>query len=506
MVKIFLKLGIVLATLFLLYIICLQCNFQQYLKNEEGFNNKPFKNIQDQLIITNLPQNKKSSSTCKNVDLTDYQGVVKSGFLDVGIANSTSSLGFIFYGAKERKEEELFQLPLIIWLNGGPGCSSQYGNFFEVGPLKLEMNDDEETHLNQEKIYYFSQNEFSWSNDYNIIFIDQPIGTGISFAEKDEEIPTNQDQVAEQFYYALNEFYSTRLRCFNQNKNEQNENKYPPLFIFGESYAGKYIPSIAQKIFKEGNLFNLKSIGIGDAFIAPEVILKETPQYAYDHNLINEYQLQQSWQAAQDVLDSINDPQKQQISRLLYWKFIRQTNPNNVDVYNISRQEGVLKSGSIFEKFMNDEQNGIRQVFNIKMLPNSEKKYSKCDSRVQKSMSIDFMRGDCIDRLDYLLDKGLNIVVYNGDLDMIVPYTAPIQWIKGLKNWKFTQQFLSSESKPWQIGEQSFGTLKQFKNLQLYIIRQAGHMVPEDQKEAALNLINQTIQRSLNNKQNIQTI
>ncbi|EAR83957.3 serine carboxypeptidase family protein (macronuclear) [Tetrahymena thermophila SB210] len=489
----------------------MQSNIKQQLKDDEANHSRYFLKLMDQPIISNQATKKNKISVCKNVDLPDYQGIVKSGLLDVGITNSTSSLGFIFYGAKGRKEEELFQVPLIIWLNGGPGCSSQYGNFFEIGPLILETNDEEdvENYLNTEpfqsefqKKYSFIQNKFSWSNDYNIIFIDQPIGTGISYAEKDEEIPTNQDQVAEQFYYALKEFYSTSLSCFNLNKSQLIEN-YPPLFIFGESYAGKYIPSIAQKIIKQGNIFNLKSIGIGDAFIAPEVILKEIPQYAYEHNLLNEQQLQQSWEAAQEVLDSINDPQKQQISRLLYWRFIRQTNPNNVDVYNISRKEGDLKSSLTLEKFFNDEQYGIRQIFNLKMLPNSEKKYTKCDSRVQKSMSIDFMRADCLDRFDYLLNKGLDIVVYNGDLDMIVPYTAPIQWIKDLKNWKFTEQFLNSETKSWQIGEQSFGTIKQFKNLSLYIIRQAGHMVPEDQREAALDLLKQTIQRSLNKYQNI---
>lgn len=66
--------------------------------------------------------------------------------------------------------------PLVIWLTGGPGCSSQLAFWTENGPYtyKYSKSGTERVLINY--------NENSWNNRANVLWLDQPVGTGFSFA------------------------------------------------------------------------------------------------------------------------------------------------------------------------------------------------------------------------------------------------------------------------------------------------------------------------------------
>jgi len=54
-----------------------------------------------------------------------------SGYLDV---TATKSLHYMFVEA----EQNATSAPVVIWFNGGPGCSSLLGFFQEHGPWVIE--------------------------------------------------------------------------------------------------------------------------------------------------------------------------------------------------------------------------------------------------------------------------------------------------------------------------------------------------------------------------------
>lgn len=137
--------------------------------------------------------------------------------------------------------------PLMIWLQGGPGGSSTaYGNFEIMGPLDLDLNEREDT----------------WVNNYNILYVDNPVSTGFSYVEDDSLYATTNLQVAQDLVKLMHGFYEALP-----------EFKKVPLHIFGQSYGPKMGIEFAYELSKEIELglieSNLTSVGVGNAFISP---------------------------------------------------------------------------------------------------------------------------------------------------------------------------------------------------------------------------------------------
>ena len=116
-----------------------------------------------------------------------------------------------------------------MWLQGGPGCSSSIGNFYELGPW----------HVNEEDLC-LHPNPYPWNHHFGLLFLDNPVGVGFSIAPSLEDIPSDQDHVARDVYVALEGFYE-RFPEFQSR----------PFYVTGESYAGKYVPSIATHILRK---------------------------------------------------------------------------------------------------------------------------------------------------------------------------------------------------------------------------------------------------------------
>ena len=135
---------------------------------------------------------------------------------------------------------------MVVWLTGGPGCSSEVAIFGENGPFSV--NDD----------LSLKRNEFSWNNNANVIYVDQPVGTGFSKA-KILDYTHSEKEIADEFYQFLVKFIA-KYPEFNSRE----------LFITGESYAGHYIPAISAFIHQQKNpSINLVGFGIGNGWTSP---------------------------------------------------------------------------------------------------------------------------------------------------------------------------------------------------------------------------------------------
>ncbi len=126
-----------------------------------------------------------------------------------------------FFEARTNPEKA----PLVLWLNGGPGCSSTTGLLFELGPCRIA-----------EEGKNVSFHPHSWTEKANVIFLDQPVNVGYSYADGDTSV--NNTPVAAEDVWAFLELFLSRFPQYAG----------LPFHIAAESFGGMYAPSIASVV------------------------------------------------------------------------------------------------------------------------------------------------------------------------------------------------------------------------------------------------------------------
>lgn len=199
-----------------------------------------------------------SFAACRN-DSTIFVGEEQeSGILDLG--NGDDMFYWLFQARNLPNTA-----PLVIWLTGGPGCSSELAIFYENGPFTI--NDD----------LSLKANNYSWNTNAHLLFVDQPVGTGYSKARDPTHYARNEKMVAENFYKFLLKFI-TRYPQF----------KGRGVYITGESYAGHYIPAIASYIVNHPyEDLKLQGIAIGNGWVDPYHQYPAYANFAYENKLIS---------------------------------------------------------------------------------------------------------------------------------------------------------------------------------------------------------------------------
>ncbi|KAH7122618.1 Alpha/Beta hydrolase protein [Dendryphion nanum] len=114
----------------------------------------------------------KENDLCETTNgVRSYSGYVHlpAGSLeDLGVRNQSYEINTFFWFFESRKDPQ--NAPLSIWMNGGPGSSSMLGLLRELGPCFINP-DSNSTYLN----------EWSWNNEVNLLFLDQPVQVGLSY-------------------------------------------------------------------------------------------------------------------------------------------------------------------------------------------------------------------------------------------------------------------------------------------------------------------------------------
>ncbi|ESW32816.1 hypothetical protein PHAVU_001G019500 [Phaseolus vulgaris] len=360
--------------------------------------------------------------------------------------------------------------PLVLWLNGGPGCSSLgYGAMQELGPFRV--NSDGRT---------LRKNEYAWNNVANVIFLESPAGVGFSYSNTSSDYSDSGDKSTAMDSYT---FLINWLNRFPHYKSRD-------LFITGESYAGHYVPQLAHTILTHNNLtnhtlLNLKGVAIGNGWIDDNMCGKGMYEYFWTHAMNS-------------------DETHEGIER------------------HCDFESGNLTSECNKYQRRGDDEIGVIDIYDIyaplcdpaAQTPPSDSNFDPCSdeytksylnlAQVQEALHAKVSEwSSCspvgwtdspatiLPTISGLISSGIRTWIYSGDTDGRVPITSSRYSVNALK--------LPVETtwRPWYSGNEVGGYLIGYKGLTLITVRGAGHMVPSYQPKRALTMISFFLQGEL---------
>ncbi|OCT62781.1 hypothetical protein XELAEV_18043872mg [Xenopus laevis] len=400
--------------------------------------------------------------------------------------------------------------PLVLWLNGGPGCSSLDGLLTEHGPFLIQQDG-----------VTLEYNDYSWNKIANVLYIEAPAGVGFSYSD-DKNYKTNDTEVAHNNYLALKQFFQLYPQ-FSKND----------FYITGESYGGVYVPSLAVEVSQDSSI-NLKGIAVGNGLSSYENNDNSLIFFAYYHGILGS----QLWSGLQTYCCTkgscqfYNNPDGN--CSLLVQEAMHDVYSTGLNIYNLYEScpggaPGEVKDNGdhiiVYHPGMISPQ--LLKHWNKKLLslslvqkpirldppcvnstasriflnnglvrlalhiPPSVQQWEVCSydvystyGRIYQSMKDHYLK--------LLSTMKYRILVYNGDVDMACNFLGDQWFVDSL------QQKLQVQRRPWLYNEggqqQIGGFVKEFSNLSFLTIKGAGHMVPTDKPNAAFIMFSRFLQ------------
>ncbi|CAK9829031.1 Retinoid-inducible serine carboxypeptidase [Anthophora retusa] len=375
-----------------------------------------------------------------------------------------------------------FEKPLLIWLQGGPGASStSYGNFEELGPLDANLNPRNTT----------------WVNNYNVLFIDNPVGTGFSYTTTHTGYATTNAEIAHDL-----------LECIKDFLKKVPEFSKVPTYITTESYGGKMGAEFALVWYKaqqQGAIkSNLKGVALGDAWISPIDSVMTWAPFLLATGMVDTDGFKKIEKAALMTKNAVDLKQWKTATKIWsYTEGVIAEVTNNIDFYNIlTKVEPNYRQYSLVERLSSEPT--FAQMYTTysdasldKLMNGPVRKALKLpvehgaqSNMVSSKLQEDFMK-PVINIVEALLNEtNLKVVVLTGHMDLIVDTPGTLVWVEKMK-WKGAASWRDSVRAPLVVKDNIEGYVKSHGNFAMYWVDRAGHMVPKDNPTAMSKILDE---------------
>ncbi|XP_042048704.1 serine carboxypeptidase-like 45 [Salvia splendens] len=401
-----------------------------------------------------------------------------SGYVSVD-QNEERALFYYFVEA----EIDPASKPLVLWLNGGPGCSSLgVGAFSENGPFRPSGNG-------------LVRNEHSWNREANVLYLESPIGVGFSYAANSSSYEGVNDKITarDNLVFLQNWFLK-----FPQYKDRS-------LYITGESYAGHYIPQLAELMLqfnKKRKEFNLKGIALGNPVLEYGTDFNSRAEFFWSHGLISDTTYKM-FTSTCNYSRYVSEYYRGSLSPICtkVMSLVTTETSKFVDKYDVTL-DVCIPSVLSQSKALAPQQ--VTESIDVCVEDETLNYLNRKD--VQKALHARLVGLNrwlvCSNILDYepldleiptinvvgrIIQAGIPVLVYSGDQDSVIPLTGSRRLVHRLA--RLLKLRSTTPYRVWFAGMQVGGWTQVYDNiLSFATIRGASHEAPFSQPERSLVL------------------
>ncbi|KAL1565411.1 Serine carboxypeptidase-like 34 [Salvia divinorum] len=410
-----------------------------------------------------------------------------AGYVTVNESHGRA-LFYWFFEATENPQNK----PLLLFLSGGPGCSSiGYGQSQELGPFFPQKGKPE-----------LKLNDYAWNTAANLLFLESPVGVGFSYTNTSSDL---KDHIGDTIT-ALDShnFLLGWFQRFPQFKSHE-------FYIAGDSYAGHYVPQLAELIIESNKKtsddhINLKGIMIGNPAIDSETDQSGMIDYAWHHAVISDGLYEEITKNCnfklQNVSENCNSSFQKYVEVYNIIDMYSLYTPKCVDSNYTTMSESYSHLKGVSPKYTSldgralawydpcawiytnkyfnraDVQQALHA--NVTNIPYS---WLHCSGSLQyKSDDIAF---SILPTLRRIIASNLRVWIYSGDTDGVVPVTSTRYALRKLK------LDIVEDWTPWYTDNKQVGGWRvEYEGLTFVTVRGAGHLVPTFKPREALQIFN----------------
>ncbi|KAK1267012.1 Serine carboxypeptidase-like 42 [Acorus gramineus] len=411
-----------------------------------------------------------------------------AGYVDVDVKAGRS---LFYYFAEAEKDAD--KKPLTLWLNGGPGCSSVGGGAFtELGPF-FPRGDGRGLQINTK----------SWNKASNLLFVESPAGVGWSYSNTSKDYNTGDASTAEDMHQFLMRWYE-----------KFPEFKSRDLFLSGESYAGHYIPQLADVLLNHNKYskdfkFKIKGVAIGNPLLKLDRDVPSVYEYFWSHGMVSD-EIYLSIMNHCDFEDYTFTGSHNESNACI--KAI--SDANNIVGDYINNYDVILDVcyPSIVEQELRLRKYATKKSVGVDVCMTYERKFYFSLPEVQKALhanrtNLPYSWSMCSELVNYkytdgninilpllrrIIKNNIHVWIFSGDQDSVLPLLGSRTLVRELAHdmklkvtLPYSAWFHSGQVGGWTTG---YGNILTFAT-----VRGAAHMVPYAQPARALGLFHSII-------------